>query len=75
MSERTKKAWLQKTSWFCVCLAGDKCNHRWCSKVQVKAGQNEKDSEERGRLWGSLILLLVVTDSVGICILVPLEDA
>lgn len=60
--------------WFFF-LAGDKCNHRWCSNVQVKGGQNEKDSEERGRLWGSLILLLVVTDSIGICILIPLEDA
>lgn len=43
--------------------------------MQVKGDQNEKDSEERGRLWGSLILLLVVTDSIGICILIPLEDA
>ena len=46
-------------NWLCHRLAGEKCDHRQCSKVQVEGGQNEK----AGRISGSVILLLGVTDS------------
>lgn len=58
-------------TWFCDCLAGDKCHLRQCSKVQAKGGHSEKD----GRLWGSLISLLGVTDSRCTCTWASLEDA
>lgn len=54
-----KKVWLQKTPGFVIVWLGTSAITGEGSKMQVKGGQNEKD----GRLEGSLILLLGVTDS------------
>lgn len=54
MSEKSEENVAEKNpTWFCDCLAGDKCHLGQCSEVQAKGGQNEKD----GRFWGSLISL------------------